>query len=249
MERSAARHGVVCSYSADIPEGAPLGYVCLDPAGVASEEAKLGDACMDVYSKISRLSCFSAERQYFLLWEQFSSYRCASPHTSSIAPHPPPGSPFPALASQTVIQPGRLLSTYNTTCGIRCPAEPSPHSSCANACGVWLPLRGRFYGILSLACIVLYFVTSSDSGSLVIDCLTANGNPHPPIPQRVFWAFTEGAAATALLVAGGKDAITAVQTASILAGLPYTFILCFLCPALWDVLKQASALCHSHPLC
>mmetsp|Transcript_15818 Transcript_15818/g.40175 ORF Transcript_15818/g.40175 Transcript_15818/m.40175 type:complete len:652 (+) Transcript_15818:403-2358(+) len=170
MERSAARHGVVCSYSADIPEGAPLGYVCLDPAGVASEEAKLGDACMDVYSKISRLSCFSAERQYFLLWEQFSSY--------------------------------------------------------------------RFYGILSLACIVLYFVTSSDSGSLVIDCLTANGNPHPPIPQRVFWAFTEGAAATALLVAGGKDAITAVQTASILAGLPYTFILCFLCPALWDVLKQ-----------
>lgn len=109
----------------------------------------------------------------------------------------------------------------------------------------------RFYGILSLGVIVLYFVTSSDSGSLVIDCLTANGNPHPPIFQRVFWALTEGAAATALLVAGGKEAVTAVQTASILAGLPYTFILCFLCPALWDVLKQVSSAAdaHANPAC
>jgi len=101
-----------------------------------------------------------------------------------------------------------------------------------------LPTLFRFYGIVSLAIIVLYFVTSSDSGSLVIDCLTANGNPHPPLPQRVFWALTEGAAASALLIAGGKEAVTAVQTASILAGLPYTFILCLLCPALWTVLRQ-----------
>ncbi len=53
--------------------------------------------------------------------------------------------------------------------------------------------------------IVLYFVTSSDSGSLVIDCLSSNGDPDPPRLQRVFWALMEGATATALLVAGGKE--------------------------------------------
>ena len=59
--------------------------------------------------------------------------------------------------------------------------------------------------------IVLYFVTSSDSGSLVIDCLSSNGDPEPPKVQRVFWALMEGATATALLVAGGKKGLTALQ--------------------------------------
>ena len=53
-------------------------------------------------------------------------------------------------------------------------------------------LEGFLFG-LSMATIVLYFVTSSDSGSLVIDCLSANGSPEPPIVQRIFWALTEGA--------------------------------------------------------
>ena len=52
-------------------------------------------------------------------------------------------------------------------------------------------LEGFLFG-LSMATIVLYFVTSSDSGSLVIDCLSANGSPEPPIMQRIFWALTEG---------------------------------------------------------
>lgn len=69
----------------------------------------------------------------------------------------------------------------------------------------------RFYWGLSLASLILYFVTSSDSGSLVIDCLTANGNPHPPILQRIFWSFTEGAVAMALLKAGGTDGLQALQ--------------------------------------
>ena len=65
--------------------------------------------------------------------------------------------------------------------------------------------------MLSVAGLVLYFVTSSDSGSLVIDCLCANGHPNPPMVQRLFWAITEGATATALLVAGGGDALQALQ--------------------------------------
>lgn len=93
-----------------------------------------------------------------------------------------------------------------------------------------------FLYVLSLASVTLYFVTSSDSGSLVIDCLSANGSHDPPMIQRVFWAVTEGACATGLLVAGGSDALTALQAVSIAAGLPYTVIVCFMCVALWKAL-------------
>ena len=97
---------------------------------------------------------------------------------------------------------------------------------------------GSFLSILSLVGIILYFVTSSDSGSLVIDCLAANGNQDPPIIQRIFWALTEGACATALLKAGGTKALTALQTASIASGLPYTVLLNLMCVALWRAVKH-----------
>ena len=97
---------------------------------------------------------------------------------------------------------------------------------------------GNFLSVLSLIGIILYFVTSSDSGSLIIDCLSANGDPDPPIIQRVFWAFTEGATATAALKAGGIDTLTALQTASIASGLVYTVILNFVCVALWRAVKM-----------
>ena len=92
---------------------------------------------------------------------------------------------------------------------------------------------GGFLRIVSLISAVLYFVTSSDSGSLIIDCLSANGNPDPPIAQRIFWAFTEGACATALIKAGGKDTVTAVQTIAIGIGLLYAVILNLMCVSLW----------------
>merc|ERR1719322_1897890 len=99
---------------------------------------------------------------------------------------------------------------------------------------------GSFMAIFSLFGIVLYFVTSSDSGSLVIDCLSSNGDPDPPAIQRVFWAMMEGATATALLVAGGKKGLDALQTAGIVSGLPYTFIICILCVSLWRAVKVAA---------
>jgi choline-glycine betaine transporter len=52
---------------------------------------------------------------------------------------------------------------------------------------------------VTLACIALYFVTSSDSASFLVDMLAANGIEHPPMPQKVFWCVTEGLAACALL--------------------------------------------------
>ena len=97
---------------------------------------------------------------------------------------------------------------------------------------------GKFLRIISMVSILLYFVTSSDSGSLVIDCLSANGSPDPPIAQRVFWALTEGATACALLIAGGKHAIDAVLAAAVASGLPFCPILSLLCVSLWKVLKS-----------
>lgn len=97
---------------------------------------------------------------------------------------------------------------------------------------------GYALNIITVISIVLYFVTSSDSGSLVIDCLSANGSPEPPVTQRIFWALTEGACATALLKAGGAAALTALQTVSIAAGLPYLAILLFMCVSIWECVKE-----------
>ena len=97
---------------------------------------------------------------------------------------------------------------------------------------------GRFLQVISLISIILYFVTSSDSGSLVIDCLSANGDPEPPVSQRVFWALTEGATATALLNAGGEEGLVALQSMSIASGVPYTILLCMMCVALWRAVKM-----------
>jgi len=71
-------------------------------------------------------------------------------------------------------------------------------------------------------CIVLFFVTSSDSASMVIDMISSGGNPDPPVGTRLFWAVLEGMVAAALLIAGG---LLALQAASVAAALPLTLIL------------------------
>ncbi|GAB4193600.1 MAG: hypothetical protein Tsb002_24230 [Wenzhouxiangellaceae bacterium] len=69
---------------------------------------------------------------------------------------------------------------------------------------------------------ICFFVTSSDSGSLVIDIITAGGRPNPPVAQRIYWASMEGVVAAALLLGGG---LTALQTAAISVGLPFAVLL------------------------
>ncbi len=76
--------------------------------------------------------------------------------------------------------------------------------------------------VLGVVVVITFFVTSSDSGSMVIDIITSGGNPNPPVLSRLFWAILEGAVAAALLVGGG---LTALQTATITTGLPFAFIL------------------------
>jgi len=89
---------------------------------------------------------------------------------------------------------------------------------------------------LSVILTVLYFVTSSDSGSLVVDLIAANGQ-EAHVVQRVFWAVSEGGVAVALLQAGGAESLKALQAVSIIAGLPFTVILMFMCTGIWRALK------------
>jgi choline/glycine/proline betaine transport protein len=88
---------------------------------------------------------------------------------------------------------------------------------------------GIITSILAVASIVMFFVTSSDSGSMVIDIITSGGNPDPPVPQRLFWAILEGVVAAVLLVGGG---LVALQAAAIATGLPFAVILLLMCVSL-----------------
>ena len=88
-----------------------------------------------------------------------------------------------------------------------------------------LPL-GVISGLLATLLVVTFFVTSSDSGSLVIDHLTSGGKHDVPKTQRIFWAVTEGGVAAVLLLGGG---LTALQTAAITTGLPFAAILTLMC--------------------
>lgn len=89
--------------------------------------------------------------------------------------------------------------------------------------------------IAATVLIITFFVTSSDSGSLVIDMLASGGNPDPPKGQRVFWALSEGAVAAVLLLAGGLGAL---QTASITTGLPFAVVLLFMAYSLVKGLRK-----------
>jgi BCCT family betaine/carnitine transporter len=84
-----------------------------------------------------------------------------------------------------------------------------------------LPLS-EITSFVGIILVIVFFVTSSDSGSLVIDSLTAGGKVDAPKPQRVFWAVIEGSIAIALLIGGG---LTALQTMTLTTGLPFTVVL------------------------
>lgn len=85
---------------------------------------------------------------------------------------------------------------------------------------------------------VVFFITSSDSGSFVDDMVTSGGNPNPPIANRIFWGVSEGAAAAVLLLAGGLQALQAV---SISVGLPQSILLLLGCLGVIKVLRTTDS--------
>lgn len=84
----------------------------------------------------------------------------------------------------------------------------------------------------------IYFITSSDSGSWCDDTNSAGGLLTPPAFQRIYWCWTEGLTAICLLLAGEAQALKAVRGISIVAGLPWTFALCFMCTSVYRAVKQ-----------
>lgn len=81
--------------------------------------------------------------------------------------------------------------------------------------------------------LTFYFVTSSDSGSHVVDCHASNGALESPPLQKIYWSLTEGATAIVLMMSNveeGKSddtSLRALQAVSIIAGVPVTVLICF----------------------
>lgn len=93
-----------------------------------------------------------------------------------------------------------------------------------------LPLS-TITSIIAIVMVIVFFVTSADSGALVVDLLASNGAENSPVWQRVFWSLLIGVVAIALLLADGLEAL---QTATIASALPFSIILLL---ALWGVFK------------
>src|SRR6056297_2086874 len=94
---------------------------------------------------------------------------------------------------------------------------------------------GTITSFLAILLVLSFFVTSSDSGSLVIDGLTSGGKLDSPVGQRIFWASTEGFVAAVLLIGGGLGAL---QAAAISSGLPFVIILLIMCYSLRQGLNR-----------
>src|SRR5690625_3970429 len=84
-----------------------------------------------------------------------------------------------------------------------------------------LPLGGIF-SFIAILLVTIFFITSSDSGSLVVDMLASGGHPNPPTWSRVLWAVLEGLVAAALLLAGG---LRALQAGALATALPFSVVL------------------------
>ena len=97
---------------------------------------------------------------------------------------------------------------------------------------------------VAIVLLIVFFVTSSDSGSLVIDNITAGGKLSVPVSQRVFWASVEGLVAIVLLVGGGAQALTSIQAGAITAGLPFAFVILVCCYSLYKGLSEDSAVAN-----
>jgi len=95
---------------------------------------------------------------------------------------------------------------------------------------------------LAIMLVLIFFVTSADSGALVIDCITAGGKVDAPRGQKVLWACLVGTISAILLSVGGKDALNALQAGAVTTGLPFTVVLLLMMIGLYKALHQS----HHH---
>jgi len=97
-----------------------------------------------------------------------------------------------------------------------------------------LPFTG-FVSTVSVFLIAIFFVTSADSGSLVMDIITAGGKMDAPVQQRVFWCVLAGLVAIALMLGGG---MASLQALTISIGLPFGVVLLIMCVGLLKGLRE-----------
>ncbi|WP_163648451.1 BCCT family transporter [Modicisalibacter sp. 'Wilcox'] len=107
-----------------------------------------------------------------------------------------------------------------------------------------LPILSTLTALLAILVVALFFATSSDSGSLVVDMLTNGGDPHPVWQQRLFWAVLEGVVAAVLLASGwaasgeASAALQPLQTAAVTTGLSFSLVMIFMAWGLTRGLMQ-----------
>ncbi|MFA9396676.1 MAG: BCCT family transporter [Clostridiaceae bacterium] len=99
------------------------------------------------------------------------------------------------------------------------------------------PIIRNIVSCIAIVAIALFFVTSSDSGSLVVDNLTSGGKEDSPKTQRVFWAVMEGLIALSVLLLGGENALKTLQSAVIITALPFSLLLIIMMVSLSKELK------------
>ena len=88
---------------------------------------------------------------------------------------------------------------------------------------------------IAIVLALVFFVTSSDSGSLVVDTITAGGKIDAPVPQRIFWCVVEGLIAIVLLIGGGLSALQAGVTAT---GIPFSILMLVMCYTIYKGLRS-----------
>ncbi len=100
-----------------------------------------------------------------------------------------------------------------------------------------LPMS-HFTSMIAVMLVITFFITSSDSGSLVMATITSGGKLESPVLQRIFWAMAGGCIATVLLYGGGKEALKALQAGTVSSGLPFAIVLLVMCVSLFLGLKR-----------
>jgi BCCT family betaine/carnitine transporter len=97
---------------------------------------------------------------------------------------------------------------------------------------------GQVTSIIAIGLLIVFIVTSADSGALVVDTITSGGKTDAPVLQRIFWTCLIGLTASALLYGGGTSALETLQAGTITAALPFTVLLLICCVSLFLGLKE-----------
>lgn len=97
---------------------------------------------------------------------------------------------------------------------------------------------GAITSVIAIVLLIVFIVTSADSGALVVDAITSGGKTDAPVAQRVFWACLLGLTASALLYGGGTSALEALQAGTITAALPFSIVLLICCVSLYLGMRE-----------